>query len=81
MMLQNRGPDQNNAVEIERNDCSLLFYGCVLHMRGSSLALQPSISKCGNILLFNGEVFSGLEVRILICFAFQFIFFFMLLIS
>lgn len=36
--------------------------GTVLHMRGP-LTAQPLISSSGDALLWNGEVFAGMEVQ------------------
>uniref|UniRef100_H2ZR65 Asparagine synthetase domain-containing protein 1 n=1 Tax=Ciona savignyi TaxID=51511 RepID=H2ZR65_CIOSA len=40
----------------------LFFFGCVLHMQGDEICTQPSQSSKGNVLLWNGEVFDGLEI-------------------
>ncbi|CAH1243582.1 ASNSD1 [Branchiostoma lanceolatum] len=38
------------------------FLGSVLHMRGE-ITKQPSQDECGNILLWNGEIFDGVKVE------------------
>ncbi|XP_078573773.1 asparagine synthetase domain-containing protein 1-like isoform X2 [Branchiostoma floridae x Branchiostoma japonicum] len=38
------------------------FLGSVLHMRGE-ITQQPSQDQCGNILLWNGEIFDGIKVE------------------
>ncbi|KAI5479249.1 asparagine synthase (glutamine-hydrolyzing) [Pseudohyphozyma bogoriensis] len=40
----------------------LRFHTSVLHMRGTEVTPQPFVSEEGDVLLFNGEVFDGLEV-------------------
>lgn len=40
------------------------FFGSVLHMRGSSLTIQPLRSDSGSVFLWNGEVFDGFSVSI-----------------
>lgn len=41
------------------------FAASVLWMQGSSLTVQPAIDSMGNILLWNGDIFSGNLVNIL----------------
>ncbi|CAG8476505.1 589_t:CDS:10, partial [Racocetra fulgida] len=38
------------------------FFGAVLHLRGKSVIKQPLIDNDQNVLLWNGEIFDGLEV-------------------
>ncbi|KAM4697454.1 asparagine synthetase domain-containing protein 1 [Rhinophrynus dorsalis] len=61
--LRRRGP--NSAHQIIRNDQSYgyncCFTGHVLHLRGK-LTPQPLQDKYGNVFLWNGEVFGGIEV-------------------
>ncbi|KAF9916373.1 hypothetical protein BX616_003924 [Lobosporangium transversale] len=40
----------------------MTFYGAVLHLRGDRVTRQPHVSKTGNILLWNGEIFDGIFV-------------------
>ncbi|KAG9323965.1 hypothetical protein KVV02_003236 [Mortierella alpina] len=40
----------------------LTFYGAVLHLRGDLVTHQPHVSKEGNVLLWNGEIFDGIFV-------------------
>jgi asparagine synthetase B (glutamine-hydrolysing) len=35
--------------------------GCVLHMQGDVIRQQPAVDSADNVLLWNGEVFGGLE--------------------
>uniref|UniRef100_A0A915JAM9 Glutamine amidotransferase type-2 domain-containing protein n=1 Tax=Romanomermis culicivorax TaxID=13658 RepID=A0A915JAM9_ROMCU len=64
-LLKCRGPDHFSTSQIPLNgprgdDCFLTFVSSVLSMRSSSLTRQPlENSKTGDILLFNGEIFSG----------------------
>eukprot|EP01127_Copromyxa_protea_P021803 TRINITY_DN759_c3_g1_i1.p1 TRINITY_DN759_c3_g1~~TRINITY_DN759_c3_g1_i1.p1 ORF type:complete len:585 (+),score=113.26 TRINITY_DN759_c3_g1_i1:274-2028(+) len=61
------GVDANNAaagVNLDKVDVSSPFFwgaGAVLHIRGPVPQAQPLVDQ-GNFLLFNGEVFGGLEV-------------------
>jgi asparagine synthetase B (glutamine-hydrolysing) len=54
VVIRNRGPNSLNT--ITRNGCS--FIGSVLHIQGPKLIDQPYISSDGDVLLWNGEVFS-----------------------
>lgn len=62
--LQNRGPDSSSQADViidQQNH--LVFTGHVLHMRGP-LTPQPARNKRGCCLLWNGEIFGGLQVII-----------------
>lgn len=61
--LTNRGPDHSKDVtKTETNpDYKCLFSAHVLQMRGG-LTPQPLQDSAGNLLLWNGEIFGGLEV-------------------
>lgn len=62
--LCNRGPDGNSTETIDLSDNeSALFMGHVLHLRGDKMADQPAKDSEGNLLLWNGEIFSGINVR------------------
>ena len=54
-LLRRRGPDAQG-----QNDAGYLgvFYAAVLHMRGAKLCQQPAEDEEGNILCFNGELYS-----------------------
>jgi len=66
MSLQRRGPDCcRNLSKTIAHDIDAVFCGTVLHFRGL-LTAQPLESN-GNILLWNGEVFSGLKVAYFSC--------------
>ncbi len=65
--LRHRGPDAQNAHEVEiTSGLSALFSGFTLHFRGN-LTPQPLWDSHGNILLWNGEVFGGIQVNIHTC--------------
>ncbi|XP_077392240.1 asparagine synthetase domain-containing protein 1 [Festucalex cinctus] len=61
--LKRRGPNASKEFTITASDppYRCLFSAHVLHMRGL-LTSQPLQDPAGNILLWNGEVFGGLEV-------------------
>lgn len=58
--IRNRGPDSLERVRIDDNAMELV--ASVLHMRGREPTVQPLISKTGDVLLWNGEVFDGIPV-------------------
>ncbi|XP_074599420.1 asparagine synthetase domain-containing protein 1 [Brevipalpus obovatus] len=58
LLLRNRGPDFTDCKTLKIDQLHLLFMASVLHMRGTSLTQQPVLDDHGNILLFNGEIFS-----------------------
>lgn len=62
--LKRRGPDheetKNVLVENDLGTFSLSLTGTVLHLRGRKTP-QPLVDDCGNILLWNGEIFGGIE--------------------
>ncbi|XP_077474025.1 asparagine synthetase domain-containing protein 1 [Stigmatopora argus] len=61
--LKRRGPDSSVDLTLSGSNPSFscLFSAHVLHMRGL-LTPQPLQDLAGNLLLWNGEVFGGLEV-------------------
>ncbi|XP_071118217.1 asparagine synthetase domain-containing protein 1-like [Haliotis cracherodii] len=60
--IQNRGPDYSGSHVVSiSSEQSLLFGGFVLHLRGSATP-QPVKDDKGNTLLWNGEVFGGMEM-------------------
>ncbi|XP_061649579.1 asparagine synthetase domain-containing protein 1 [Phyllopteryx taeniolatus] len=61
--LKRRGPDFSGDLIVSCSDPTYrcLFSAHILHMRGL-LTPQPFQDPAGNILLWNGEVFGGLEV-------------------
>ncbi|BGP57132.1 hypothetical protein JCM8202v2_004772 [Rhodotorula sphaerocarpa] len=65
--VKDRGPDASGECtrQVDHDDGSKLelrFYGSVLHMRGDTVTPQPLIAPSGDALLWNGEIFDGLEV-------------------
>ena len=48
-------------MENENGTICLAFLSTVLHLRGRKTP-QPLQDECGNILLWNGEIFGGLAV-------------------
>ena len=70
--LERRGPDAFGTHEEAVTTAShkdeplkLSFTGTVLHLRGT-LTQQPLRDKFGNVLLWNGEIFDGIEVKIMV---------------
>ncbi|KAM4026268.1 asparagine synthetase domain-containing protein 1 isoform 1-T2 [Anomaloglossus baeobatrachus] len=63
MNLQRRGP--NSSSQLLETDCChkyrCFFSGHVLHLRGQ-LTPQPLQDRNGNVFLWNGEVFGGIDV-------------------
>ena len=58
--IRNRGPDSFGEVELA--DGHATFMGAVLHMRGAEVQRQPLVNDRGDVFLWNGEVFGGIEV-------------------
>lgn len=58
--ISSRGPDNllEKCVSLS-DDFSGYFAASVLWTQGSKLTVQPSIDEDGNILLWNGDIFSG----------------------
>lgn len=56
--IHRRGPDNMKVINISNR-----FYlaASVLHIQGEELASQPATDMYGNMLLWNGEVFRGIE--------------------
>ncbi|CAL1395125.1 unnamed protein product [Linum trigynum] len=44
------------------SDGELHFIGATLQLRGRSRVTQPFLDSSGNVLVFNGEIFGGIEV-------------------
>ncbi|XP_074641083.1 asparagine synthetase domain-containing protein 1-like [Tubulanus polymorphus] len=63
--LPHRGPDRqdscNNIDASGQDGLKLFMYGCVLHFRGP-LTSQPISDGKGNTLLWNGEIFGGIQI-------------------
>ena len=64
--LARRGPDIQTivAVQLPERKCVLSLVGAVLHLRGKEgePTAQPARDADDNLLLWNGEVFGGLDV-------------------
>lgn len=59
-----RGPDSSNTKEVTISDKHVLtLTGHVLHLRGH-LTSQPLQNQNGDLLLWNGEIFGGIQVSI-----------------
>lgn len=59
-----RGPDSSNTKEVTMSDKHVLtLTGHVLHLRGQ-LTSQPLQHQNGDLLLWNGEIFGGIQVSI-----------------
>ena len=54
-LLRRRGPDVQRAVDAGYMG---VFYAAVLHMRGVLPCIQPAEDEVGNLLCFNGEIYS-----------------------
>lgn len=59
-VLKNRGPDHQG--ELTLANAALWATATVLHIQGESLFQQPVVDSAGNVLLWNGEVFDGIDV-------------------
>ncbi|GJN92383.1 hypothetical protein Rhopal_005413-T1 [Rhodotorula paludigena] len=65
--VESRGPDAHNTLirhvrPSKGFHFEMRFHASVLHMRGDALTMQPFVSDNGDVLLWNGEIFDGLEV-------------------
>lgn len=56
-VLENRGPNNTGTYTAQ----SVVFVSCVLHIQGDSMLFQPIVDSDGNVLLWNGEVFDGID--------------------
>ena len=61
------GPDSQQTQTITYNNIVLQFYSTVLHLRGRNNVPQP-VCENNNILCWNGEIFDGLSVSVLLFF-------------
>lgn len=58
--LKRRGPDASNQTTITISDCmQVTFSGFTLWLQGDSPTHQPLSDSDGNVLLWNGDIFSG----------------------
>ena len=62
-LISCRGPDSlaTHSVTGPNNQC-LTFSASVLHLRGPHIVPQPVIGSRGDVLCWNGEVWSGIEM-------------------
>lgn len=60
--LRRRGPDSSGQLLKSNANYQCLFSGHVLHLRGV-LTAQPLEGERGDVLLWNGEVFGGVQVE------------------
>lgn len=56
--ILNRGPNGISTVQVD----TITFTSSILHIQGNLMATQPFIDEDGNILLWNGEVFDGIDL-------------------
>lgn len=61
--IKNRGPDSTRNLRLNFNGQNIQLVSSVLHIRGRSLCEQP-FQNDTSVLQWNGEIFSGLEVKI-----------------
>ncbi|GAA5823765.1 hypothetical protein JCM11251_003284 [Rhodosporidiobolus azoricus] len=62
-----RGPDASNSLikhvlTSKAFHFEMRYHASILHMRGDGVTLQPFVAENGDVFLWNGEVFDGLEV-------------------
>ncbi|KTW28577.1 hypothetical protein T552_01838 [Pneumocystis carinii B80] len=59
-----RGPDRSNTIEVIMKEVKLKISSSVLHLRGKGPAtLQPIENDRGDLLCWNGEVWNGLGIK------------------
>jgi asparagine synthetase B (glutamine-hydrolysing) len=60
--LGRRGPTKSHQTTLNISEtASLVLCGAVLHIQGNECVSQPVFDRYGNSLLWNGEVFGGLD--------------------
>ena len=66
--VDSAGPDYKGSlhrtVDSGSGDVELRFHAAILHMRGRQVTKQPFVAENGDIFLWNGEIFDGLDVRL-----------------
>ncbi|GAA5960988.1 hypothetical protein JCM21900_001938 [Sporobolomyces salmonicolor] len=65
--VKERGPDASDSrvQHVQHNQSfsyELRFHASILHMRGEGVSTQPFVADNGDVLLWNGEIFDGLDV-------------------
>ena len=62
------GPDATNSLirhvqaRPKTHHFEMRFFASILHMRGQQVVVQPFTAPNGDVFLWNGEIFDGLEV-------------------
>ncbi|XP_057963180.1 uncharacterized protein LOC131154429 isoform X2 [Malania oleifera] len=51
-----------NSFDVRKCVPELHFIGATLQLRGTDPIIQPLVDACGNILIYNGEIFGGIHV-------------------
>ncbi|XP_022776740.1 asparagine synthetase domain-containing protein 1 isoform X2 [Durio zibethinus] len=51
-----------NGSNLSESFAELVFLGATLQLRGVTPVIQPLVDSSGNILVYNGELFGGIEV-------------------
>lgn len=59
-VINNRGPDYHSSLVVE----GVTLLCSVLHIQGDEITVQPQSDSDGNLLLWNGEVFGGLDYSV-----------------
>lgn len=57
-----RGPDSLRTITRSATDHHLSFTSSVLHLRGTEVIAQPIVDQQDNVLSWNGEAWSGLDI-------------------
>jgi hypothetical protein len=65
-LLASRGPNCFRETTVNNALWELHFAASVLWLQGKEAAHQPVVDSDGNILLWNGDIFSGLHKKVLI---------------
>lgn len=61
-LIDHRGPDSTNNLEVTLEDTRLLFHGSVLWHQGAELLKQPHVHK-QHVLLWNGDLYEDLDLE------------------
>ncbi|KAF8776687.1 hypothetical protein HU200_003415 [Digitaria exilis] len=56
------GGGERKANSGDGSVAELLFIGATLHLRGAEPVAQPLVSPSGSVLVYNGEIYGGIEV-------------------
>ncbi|CAM9361648.1 unnamed protein product [Chrysoparadoxa australica] len=66
MSLARRGPDCSQQLKRTTTEghqaVQLHFFSSVLHLRGETMAPQPAVDEFENVLVWNGQVYDGLDI-------------------